>query len=291
MRSNDSGSAAPLIANVADTALWMASVRGNEGSRADAVFHDPLASMLAGERGRRIAGAFSRPGMVAWGLVARTSAIDRLIHESLTAGVDTVINLGAGLDTRPYRMSLPSHIRWIEVDAPAIVDAKTAGLRGYEPVCRLERIGMDLLDRPSRNDLFARCAAAPNSTLVITEGVISYLSNDDAAQLSSDLFASAAIRFWIQDFDNAGKRRLPRGWEKNLQAAPFLFEVEDWFDFFKKSGWRTRKIITNVEQSRHIKRPYPIDFPFGLILRALPAQMREKILGLSGAVLWEKGES
>ena len=92
------------IRSVADTALWMAAVRAEEGLRADAIFQDPLGSMLAEERGRRIARAFSRQAMLAWGVVARTAAIDRLIAEVLQTGVDTVVNLGAGFDTRPYRM-------------------------------------------------------------------------------------------------------------------------------------------------------------------------------------------
>src|SRR5271165_4266598 len=106
------------IRTVADTALWIATIRAKEGERADAVFHDPLASILAGERGRKITRSFSRSAMVAWGVVLRTSAIDRLINEALQIGVDTVLNLGAGLDTRPYRMDLPSHLRWIEIDLP-----------------------------------------------------------------------------------------------------------------------------------------------------------------------------
>jgi hypothetical protein len=43
------------------------------------------------------------------------------------------------------------------------------------------------------------------------------------------LAAIRSIRFWIQDFDNAGERRLPRGWETKLKTAPFLFKVKDWF--------------------------------------------------------------
>lgn len=280
-----------LISSVTDTALWIATIRATEGERADAVFHDPLASLLAGERGRKISRSLSRSAMVAWGVVARTSAIDRLINEAIQSGVDTVLNLGAGLDTRPYRMDLPSHIRWIEMDFPIIVETKRSKLIGYTPVCRLERIGMDLLDRSARSELFAQYGATSKSTLVITEGVISYFSNNDVANLAEDLFAIPSIVFWIQDFDNAGTRRMPRGWAKKLKAAPILFQVNDWFEFFKQSGWRPHKIITNGEESKRINRPYPLDFPFGLIMRALPREMSQKILSLSGAVLMDKGDA
>jgi hypothetical protein len=122
---------------------------------------------------------------------------------------------------------------------------------------------------------------------VITEGVLSYFSVHDAATLADELAAIPSIRFWIQDFDNAGQRRLPRGWAAKLKAAPFLFKVKDWFEFFKKYRWQPCTVITSLEESQRINRPYPLDFPFGLILRALPKTMSEKILSLSGAVLMQ----
>jgi methyltransferase (TIGR00027 family) len=276
------------IAHVSDTALWVATYRAREGQRADAAFDDPLASLLAGERGAKIARSFSRTAMVAWGMIIRTAAIDRLIDAALASGIDTVLNLGAGLDCRPYRMQLPAALHWIEVDFPIIVEMKNSRLLRIAPNCRLERIGMDLLDRSSRAKLFARCGATSKQALVITEGVIPYLSASDVAALASDLHAIASMRSWIQDFDDAGKRGLPRGWAKKLRAAPFLFEVQNWFEFFSKYGWRAAKVITSFEESQRINRPYPFEFPQGLITWAIPKAMSQRILSLSGAVLMQK---
>jgi methyltransferase (TIGR00027 family) len=272
---------------VSDTALWVASFRAQEGQRADAAFTDPLVSTLVGERGRAIAHSIPRAAMVEWAMIIRTSAIDRLINEALIAGIDTVLNLGAGLDTRPYRMDLPASLRWVELDFPNIVELKNSKLVEHQPVCKLERVGIDLLDRSSRNKILARYGAASKKTLVITEGVLTYFSIPDAATLASDLHATPSICLWIQDFDNAGQRRLPRGWEAKLKAAPFLFKVKNWFEFFEKYGWRPSQVITHFEESLRVNRPYPLDFPFGLILRALPKSMSQKILSSSGAVLMQ----
>lgn len=122
---------------------------------------------------------------------------------------------------------------------------------------------------------------------MITEGVLSYFSVRDAATLTDELAAFPSIRFWIQDFDYAGHRREPRGWVQKLKAAPFLFKVKDWFEFFEKYGWRSSHVITSFEESQRINRSYPLDFPFGLILRALPKAISQKILRLSGAVLMQ----
>ncbi len=275
------------IRHVSDTALWVATFRAQEGHRADAAFDDPLASTLAGERGRAIARSLSRATMLEWGMIIRTSAIDRLINEALMAGVDTVLNLGAGLDTRPYRMKLPTTLRWVELDFPNIVELKNAALADHHPACAVERVGVDLLDRPSRHKLLTRYGAPSDNTLVITEGVLSYFSIHEVATLASELHAIPSIRFWIQDFDNAGQRRLPRGWAAKLKEAPILFKVTDWFGFFEQYGWRSSQVITSLEESQRINRPYPIDFPFGLLLRVLPKAMRQKIQSLTGAVLMQ----
>ena len=276
------------ISNVSDTALWVATFRGSEGDRADAVFHDPLSAMLAGTRGRQIAASMPRSALVAWTMVVRTSAIDALIGEALSLGIDCVVNLGAGLDTRPYRLPLPAGLRWIEIDFPHIVESKDAALRGHASACRVERMGLDLLNRATRNDLFAAIGAQTDNTLLIAEGVIPYFSVADTATLADDIFSIPSFRHWIMDFDNAGKRRMPRAWEKRLATAPFLFQVADWFEFFKRFDWYSYRVITSAEQSERIQRPYPRVFPLGYLMHALPASVRRKILSLSGAAWMQK---
>jgi methyltransferase (TIGR00027 family) len=226
--------------------------------------------------------------MVGWAVVVRASAIDRLIGEALRTGIDTVINLGAGLDTRPYRMELPSNLRWIEIDLPTIVELKNSKLRTHKPVCRLERVGLNLLDGPARRELFERYGAASKNTLLIAEGIIPYFSNEEAGALASDLSAVPSFQLWIQDFDNAGKRGMPRSWTKKLRAAPFLFSVSDWFEFFSKCGWRPREIVTSADESERLRRPYPFSFPLGLMMHALPKEVRRKILSVTGVALMQR---
>jgi len=42
------------------------------------------------------------PIMSGWAIVIRTCIIDDYIRLAVAQGIDTVLNLGAGLDTRPY---------------------------------------------------------------------------------------------------------------------------------------------------------------------------------------------
>ena len=68
----------------------------------------PWPAKLAGDHGTQDPGDACRETFVgAWSVVIRTVIIDNLIREAIGEGVDTILNLGAGLDTRPYRMALP----------------------------------------------------------------------------------------------------------------------------------------------------------------------------------------
>ncbi|MEP6885273.1 MAG: SAM-dependent methyltransferase [Gammaproteobacteria bacterium] len=269
------------ILNVTDTALWVAALRAKETDRPDAVFEDRLAARLAGKRGAAIARSMPNSAITGWGVVMRTCAIDRLIEDAIRRGIACVVNLGAGLDTRPYRMRIPAHIRWIEIDFPELMQLKDNALMGQTPTCHLERIGLNLLDCAGRNRLFA--AYGSSNTLMIAEGVVSYLCNDDVAQLAEDL--RAWTQFWILDFDNAGIRQTPRSWAKPLQAAPLLFEPIDWFGFFENCGWHAYQRITSAEESERLNRPYPLCFPRGVLMHALPRAVRRRIMAVSGAVL------
>jgi len=94
-----------LIENVSDTAFWIAHYRAQESARPDALFRDPLAGLLAGERGKKIATGMPMSFMTRWTVVIRTCLIDDYLRLALVQGVDTVLNLGAGLDTRPIAWS------------------------------------------------------------------------------------------------------------------------------------------------------------------------------------------
>src|SRR6478609_3610422 len=116
------------IRDISDTALWAAIYRAGESERSDALFKDDLAQRLAGQRGKQIADALPEATRHSWVIVVRTYLVDRYILEAVRRGVDMVINLAAGLDTRPYRMQLPPTLQWIEVDLPWLLAYKEASL-------------------------------------------------------------------------------------------------------------------------------------------------------------------
>src|SRR5262249_40428802 len=163
-----------LIRNISDTALWVAVYRARETDRPDALFRDPLARRLAGERGEQIARSMQFGERHAWSYVARTWVVDRIITEQVRLGADMVVNLAAGLDTRPYRMELPRSLQWIEVDLPGMIDYKEQVLSGEKAPCELKRVRLDLSNVNARHDLFAELGRSAKRVLVLCEGLLIY---------------------------------------------------------------------------------------------------------------------
>ena len=138
------------IRDVSDTALWAAVYRARENEHPRPIFRDPLARNLAGARGVAIAAQMPFSEKNAWSWITRTYLFDRFIDSRVRDGVETVLNLGAGLDTRPYRVHLPPALHWIEVDLPGLIDYKEHCLGEEKPNCHLERIRLDLADVAAR---------------------------------------------------------------------------------------------------------------------------------------------
>src|SRR5215831_7497807 len=175
------------IRNISDTARWVAVYRARETQRKDAVFRDPFAQRLAGERGEQIAALMPFAEKNSWPFVARTWLIDRVISTQVKLGTDMVVNLAAGLDTRPYRMNLPGSLQWVEVDLPEILAYKGDVLRNETPVCELERVRLDLSDVRARSELFSQLGRRANRALVISEGLLVYLDEEEVTSLGQDL--------------------------------------------------------------------------------------------------------
>src|SRR5215468_1053015 len=122
--------AEPVVPPVSDTARWVAAYRAMESARADALFKDPLADRMAGARGRAMAAGAPRLIRKGWSIITRTKLIDDLVLDTVRAGCDRVVNLAAGMDTRPYRLPLPASLQWIDADLPALLDEKERLLAG-----------------------------------------------------------------------------------------------------------------------------------------------------------------
>ena len=285
--------AEPLIKHVSDTSFWIARLRAVETERPDALFCDPLAGRLAGEHGAQIAASMPLSRVIGWTVAIRTRIIDDYIKFATGEGVDCILNLGAGLDTRPYRMNLPASLDWIEADYPHIIDYKEELLAGESARCRLERVRIDLADGSDRRQLFARVNAQTKKMLVITEGVVPYLSVEEAASLADDLRALSHARFWAVDYLHAEamKYRERKGMNRTMKNAPFRFNPVDWFGFFRQHGWQVKQIRYVAEEAARLGRTIPLPLPLIIAMKVhmllLSQKRRKAVRELMGYVLLE----
>lgn len=186
------------VQHVTDTAHAVAAYRALETERPDGIIRDPFAAALAGEKGMAIARSDPAVEWMSIGVGLRDRLLDEVLACALQQGeIETVVNLGAGLDARPWRLDLPRSLRWIEVDFKDILQYKTELLRNERPRCMLERIAADVALSSERERIFRVVGDRP--ALMITEGLLMYLPKRTLEALSSESAAKSGVRWWILD--------------------------------------------------------------------------------------------
>ncbi|MFL6228449.1 MAG: class I SAM-dependent methyltransferase [Pyrinomonadaceae bacterium] len=282
----------PLIRNISDTARWVACYRALESERPDAHFQDPLARRLAGARGEQIVRGMPKGAAFSWSIVVRTVIIDEFIMRAIEQdGADTVLNLASGLDARPYRLKLPPTLKWIEVDLPEILDYKEELLKGERAVCEHEVVRLDLSDVAARRELFARVGANSERTLVVSEGLLVYLTPEAVGALAEDLHAPPAFRWWIIDIVRPEiLKRMEKTWGRRVAEgnAPFRFAPAEGTGFFRPHGWREREFRSLMEESHRLKREMPMAWLWRFLARVQPPSRREKMRRMGGCAVLER---
>jgi methyltransferase (TIGR00027 family) len=198
---------------------------------------------LAGERGvtmmtnsERAGGGENRfiPVRVRW--------FDDAALAAVAAGVDQVVLLGAGLDTRPYRLDLPARLDWFEVDRAELFAAKEPVLAEARPACRRHTVGVELA-----GDWGAGLTAAgfrpDRPTAWLAEGLFFYLAESSIIEL---LRASAALsgpgsRFLADVMSAAGLDQPAMNSYRDYcarQGLPPPFGSDDPAALLAAGGWR-----------------------------------------------------
>jgi len=253
-------SAAPVLEDVSDTARWVAYYRALESERPDALFRDPLARRLAGERGRVMAERMAKLALP-WAIAVRTRVYDELVLEAVEQDrAEAVVNLAAGMDTRPYRLSLSRSLHWVELDLPHIIEAKSVALANESASCAVERIGLDVSDRDALGAALDRVMSQHSSVVVVTEGLLAYLDDDIVSDLARELHARPAIRSWVLEAALPEVvERNQRAWGKHLQSAgaAMRFAPVNGINYFRDQGWTVRKQRSCLLEARRLGREPP----------------------------------
>jgi O-methyltransferase involved in polyketide biosynthesis len=109
-------------------------------------------------------------------LPMRAKHLDGWTREFLAAHPEaTVLNLGCGLDSRVYRIDPPSTVRWYDVDLPDVIALR----KQLYP----ERHDSQMVASSVTDLHWLDSIAGDRPVIVVAEGLVQYLSKEEAAEL------------------------------------------------------------------------------------------------------------
>ncbi|MEO8577293.1 MAG: SAM-dependent methyltransferase [Gemmatimonadales bacterium] len=280
------------LENISDTARWVAVYRAMESERPDAIFRDAYARKLAGKRGDEIVNSMPRARSAAWAMIVRTAVMDELLLDLIANhSIDTVINLAAGLDARPWRLALPATLRWVDVDLPDILRYKSETIGNAKPNCRYEPVATDLTDPEARRTLLGRLADESKRAVILCEGLLIYLTPEQVGNLARDLHAAEKFEWWIIDLANPRLLAIMRrswGHTANAANAPFKFAPAEGTKFFEEFGWRAKQNRLSLEEARRLHREMHFAGLMRFMTLFFPSKTRNQLRRMSSIVLLER---
>ena len=222
---------------VGSTAHWIAAVRARESARPDRLFDDPYAAALAGELGLQVMQASEKAGGGRNEFIpVRVRWFDDLVEGQAAAGIRQVVLLGAGLDTRAYRLDLPAGLRWYELDQPEVLQRKEPVLRRAVPRCERVVLPVDLAGDwlPALLGTGFEVGAA---TLWLAEGLLVYLGEDDVLRLlrTAAGHCGPGSRFAADVFGATALRA-------RVHSSVIRFGSDDPAGLLQDGGWRPERV-------------------------------------------------
>ena len=206
------------------------------------------------------------PGMWA-GMICRKKYIDdtlaRSVHES---EIDTIINLGAGFDTRIFRVPESMNMQIFEIDQPEIIQKKKKQLSGlsYAIPFNVKLVSVDFDQEEIEPAIRSKGASFESKSFFILEAVTQYLTEQGIGKtfdfLSKASSGSQLVFTYIRRDFLEGK--VLYGWEKGyhkyvLKDRVWLFGMDpgEWPSFLKQYGWEVLEDVSYEELSSEYIHP------------------------------------
>jgi methyltransferase (TIGR00027 family) len=112
------------IEEVSGTAFVVAEYRAEENGESDPIYKDPVVALFLNDESRQAADRIAARFPAVTDMVkTRTRYFDDMLALQIAAGIEQVVILGAGFDTRAVRKQTPG-VRYFEIDDPATMALK-----------------------------------------------------------------------------------------------------------------------------------------------------------------------
>lgn len=232
---------------ISNLAFYCCGVRMQDAASAHPVCADRYARLFMCDYGLGIFELFKDEENCNASMLVRHRIIDELLREKLHRQPDScIVTIGAGFDSRPYRLTGGT---WFELDEPQVVAWKNERLPVQECANPLQRIAIDFSSE-ALADKLAAIAPAGQVTLVV-EGVYIYLSE---AQIL-DTLAAFQQRFpdhqIICDLVSSDMvAHYGRSLQGKIQALGTRFQAVERPDtVFTLNGYCARESISVIERA------------------------------------------
>ncbi|MPY58094.1 SAM-dependent methyltransferase [Streptomyces spongiae] len=144
-----------LLNPVERTALLTAALRAAETRREDRLYEDPYAAQFVGDAGPGLlaeirAATFppdrprDLPSTPDYNAIRTRFFDDFLLAAAQDPDMTQIVLAPSGMDSRAYRLKWPDHIRYFEVDRPAVLEFKADRIRGVTPQVDHRAVAVDL---------------------------------------------------------------------------------------------------------------------------------------------------
>jgi methyltransferase (TIGR00027 family) len=198
--------------------------------------------------------------------VVRTRLIDDLVRQAIHGGAQQLLLLGAGFDSRAYRLEETRDIRTFEIDHPATQRAKRERLmpRLQSPAENVHFLEVDF----ERDNLEFKLKEAgfneKTRTAALWEGVVSYLSEpavDANLAVLARLLAphSRLILTYVHKgaLDGSQKFQGARRWKSWVRRSgePFIFGFDPatLADYLRPRGFLLQSDVSTAEAAGHYR--------------------------------------
>ena len=233
---------------VSKTAFYCCGVRMQDAESAHPVIGDNYARKLMSEEGLQYWQEFKEFKMPAASNIARAYIIDSYLKELLAAHSDsTVILIGAGLDSRAFRLNGG---KWIEIDEPAVIEYKNEKLPASECQNALERIPINFETEKLADKLSAYTNC--ENVIFIIEGVLMYLTMAQREALLSTITTLFPEHFLFCDLmSKKFLQRLGGPLHEKLKAhgTSFADMMDDPASLFLKYGYQRMAQVSTIKKS------------------------------------------
>ncbi len=254
---------------LANTAKWMAAVRGRESSREDRLFNDPWAIDLAGEEGAKWIVDRSSESVIP--IVVRVRYFDEfLLRVTSDHQARQVVLVGAGLDTRCWRLHWMDGTRVYELDQPFVLKYKEEVMKSKEVKPRCERHPVGVYIQESWGKALESEGFQPDQPSIwLLEGFLFYLDPSQIDSVLKEVTKLASPGSWM-GFDIINSEVLKSTYTKpwlEMQArlgAPWIGTMDDPIGLLGSMGWSafiTQGGHPGVNFNRWVLPVYPVDMP------------------------------